>query len=163
MDVNKIKLIIWDLDETFWEGTLSEGEVRMKDICLQIVKISTAKGIVNAICSRNEEKDVASVLNDAQIADFFVFNSIDWTPKGKRIKSMLSNMGLRSANTLFLDDNQNNIGEALFAADNQSKSHLPEYVCISSIPISMAILDSRYDCHRHPCTCQVFCASNPTH
>jgi len=114
MDVNKIKLIIWDLDETFWEGTLSEGEVRMKDICLQIVKISTAKGIVNAICSKNEEKDVASVLNDAQIADFFVFNSIDWTPKGKRIKSMLSNMGLRSANTLFLDDNQNNIGEALF-------------------------------------------------
>lgn len=21
----KIKLVIWDLDETFWEGTLSEG------------------------------------------------------------------------------------------------------------------------------------------
>lgn len=27
MDFNKIKLVIWDLDETLWNGTLSEGEV----------------------------------------------------------------------------------------------------------------------------------------
>ena len=114
MDVNRIKVIIWDLDETFWEGTLSEGEVKIKEVCLQIVKVSTEKGIVNTICSKNEEKDVISVLKKENLADLFVFNSIDWTPKGKRIENMLSNMGLRSANALFLDDNQNNIGEAQF-------------------------------------------------
>ena len=27
MDASKIKLIIWDLDETFWHGTISEQKV----------------------------------------------------------------------------------------------------------------------------------------
>ena len=27
MDINSIKLVIWDLDDTFWKGTLSEGEI----------------------------------------------------------------------------------------------------------------------------------------
>ena len=27
MDASKIKLIIWDLDETFWNGTISEQKV----------------------------------------------------------------------------------------------------------------------------------------
>ena len=27
IDYKKIKLVIWDLDETFWNGTISEGEV----------------------------------------------------------------------------------------------------------------------------------------
>lgn len=26
MDYSQIKLIIWDLDDTFWHGTLSESE-----------------------------------------------------------------------------------------------------------------------------------------
>ena len=26
-DFEKIKLIVWDLDDTFWSGTLSEGDV----------------------------------------------------------------------------------------------------------------------------------------
>ena len=29
MDFTKVKLIIWDLDETFWQGTLSEGKVTL--------------------------------------------------------------------------------------------------------------------------------------
>lgn len=25
---DKIKLVIWDMDETFWKGTISEGEIQ---------------------------------------------------------------------------------------------------------------------------------------
>ena len=31
MDFSKIKLIIWDLDETLWKGTLSEESVVLPD------------------------------------------------------------------------------------------------------------------------------------
>lgn len=27
-DITKTKLVIWDLDETFWDGTLSEGSIK---------------------------------------------------------------------------------------------------------------------------------------
>ena len=34
MDASKIKLIIWDLDETFWHGTISEQKVApVKQAC----------------------------------------------------------------------------------------------------------------------------------
>ena len=26
-DITKAKLVIWDLDETFWDGTLTEGGI----------------------------------------------------------------------------------------------------------------------------------------
>ena len=39
MDASKIKLIIWDLDETFWNGTISEQKVApVKQACFVILK-----------------------------------------------------------------------------------------------------------------------------
>lgn len=118
MDINKIKLIIWDLDETFWTGTLSEGEVVVNPLCLEIVKQATEKGIVNSICSKNDKQQTLVALSKMGVNQFFVFNSIDWSPKGQRIMKTLKDMGLRAANTLFIDDNVSNINEAEFYNNN---------------------------------------------
>ena len=53
IDITKIKLIIWDLDETFWEGTLSEGGVKKTDN-VKLVKRLSSEGIINTICSKND-------------------------------------------------------------------------------------------------------------
>ena len=29
IDYSKLKLIIWDMDDTFWNGTLSEGDIEL--------------------------------------------------------------------------------------------------------------------------------------
>ncbi|HZZ90005.1 MAG TPA: hypothetical protein VFE13_16880, partial [Caulobacteraceae bacterium] len=46
---NKIKMVIWDLDDTFWNGTLAEGE-SVKRIArnVRIVKQLTDRGIVSS-------------------------------------------------------------------------------------------------------------------
>ena len=56
MDASKIKLIIWDLDETFWNGTISEQKVAPVKQACDLVLLSSKKGIVNSICSKNDEK-----------------------------------------------------------------------------------------------------------
>ncbi len=38
MELNKIKLVIWDLDDTFWNGTLSEGEINPIEKNIQLIK-----------------------------------------------------------------------------------------------------------------------------
>ena len=38
VDIQKVKLIIWDMDDTFWNGTLSEGEVVIDDKNIQLLK-----------------------------------------------------------------------------------------------------------------------------
>jgi FkbH-like protein len=107
-----IKLVIWDLDETYWRGTLSEGPVSFIPVRSAMVHTLNQRGIVNAICSKNTFNDVKQELENANEWQHFVFPSIDWTPKGPRIAQMLREMGLRPINVLFVDDNVGNLREA---------------------------------------------------
>ncbi|MFQ8601460.1 MAG: HAD-IIIC family phosphatase [Anaerovoracaceae bacterium] len=114
--LKKIKLIIWDLDDTFWSGTLSEDkEISRISDNENLVRKLSYRGIVNAICSKNDEEQVLSKLSEmGDIKDFFVFNSINWEPKGNRIKILIENMNLRPSNVLFIDDNHMNLEEAKY-------------------------------------------------
>ena len=111
---DKIKIIIWDLDDTFWSGTLSEGKIQLIDSHVQLIKNSTDCGVINTICSKNNEEDVVQVLEKYGLAEYFVFSSINWEPKGQRIKNLLLDMSLRAPNALFIDDNISNLKEATF-------------------------------------------------
>lgn len=114
MDFSRIKLIIWDLDETFWHGTLSEGEVNLSDKNKNLILKLTDVGIVNSICSKNDKEQVEEKLKELGLIDFFVFKSVDWTAKGNRVKQIISDMQLRPQNVLFIDDNNSNIEEVKF-------------------------------------------------
>ena len=113
-DLSKIKLVIWDMDETFWKGTLSEGTIYPIDRNLALVKALTDRGIVNSVSSKNNREDVLNILSRLNIAGFFVFNSISWDNKGMAIRSKLKAMKLRSENVLFIDDNPSNLSEASY-------------------------------------------------
>ena len=114
IDFQNIKLIIWDLDDTFWTGTLSEGEVKEIPSNTFLVKSLTENGIINSICSKNDKDKAEAKLSLFGVLDYFVFNSIDWTPKGSRISSQIKEMGLRAQNVLFIDDNIVNLNEAKY-------------------------------------------------
>ncbi|MBN1275014.1 HAD-IIIC family phosphatase [Candidatus Woesearchaeota archaeon] len=125
--MDKIKLVIWDLDETFWKGTISEEGVKIPKRHIGIVKELTARGIVNSICSKNDEKNVNLALEKAGIKDYFVFNSVNWEAKGQRLKGMIDEMNLRPVNVLFLDDNPSNLKEAEFYAKG-IHARLPDFI-----------------------------------
>lgn len=110
---DKIKLVVWDLDETFWSGTISEGNVTVPESHRRLLGQLTDIGIVNSICSKNDYAPTMAYIKDAGLADFFVFPSINWNPKGDRLRQLIADMQLRPANVLFLDDNPSNLGEAL--------------------------------------------------
>ncbi len=100
----QVKLVVWDLDDTLWSGTLSEGTVRVDDRCAHVVRTLNRRGIVNAICSNNDELDARGRLEEADLLDEFVFARIDWTPKGPRVAQIIEDAQLRSENVLFIDD-----------------------------------------------------------
>ncbi len=114
VDFSKIKLIIWDLDCTLWDGTVSEESVTLFPQNSQFIKDVTNIGIVNSICSKNDFDVAEKKLNDLCLWDYFVFPSINWESKGNRIKEIISSMSLRPVNVLFIDDNPQNLKEAEF-------------------------------------------------
>jgi len=45
-----VRLIIWDLDQTFWKGTITEGSIEYQDFVHHIVIALAKRGILNSIC-----------------------------------------------------------------------------------------------------------------
>ena len=107
-----IRLVIWDLDETFWHGTLTEGGIAWREESEHAVRTLAARGIISAICSKNDPADVRRVLREHRMRRFFVFNSISWEAKGPRLAAQIAAIQLRPQSVLFIDDNALNRAEA---------------------------------------------------
>jgi len=103
--ISDIKLVIWDLDETFWNGTLSEGPIEAIPQNLERVKELCNRGVMNSICSKNEFHLAQAELEKLDVWDYFVFPSIMWAPKGQQVGQIVERMKLRPANVLVIDDN----------------------------------------------------------
>ncbi len=114
---DKIKLIVWDMDDTFWHGTISEEDVIISSEHEKLIRDLVDCGIVNSISSKNDEKPVLDKLEEANLKDLFVFNHINWEPKGRQLVKKLADMNLRPANVLFIDDNKRNLEEAKYQLD----------------------------------------------
>ncbi|MCQ2070521.1 MAG: LicD family protein [archaeon] len=109
----KIKLVIWDLDDTLWKGVLAEGDdVEPYMGRFDTVRRLNLRGIVNAIVSKNRYDDARRKLESMSVWDDFVFPRISFNPKGPVIKQLISDMSLRPVNVLFIDDNDSNLNEA---------------------------------------------------
>lgn len=108
---DQIKLIIWDLDQTLWNGILSDHNAWMPEENKQLIKNIVDCGVMCSICSKNDEIEVDNFLKKQGIGDLFVFKSINWTPKGDRVLQIITNMSLRPVNVLFVDDNESNLAE----------------------------------------------------
>lgn len=108
-----VKLVIWDLDETFWHGTLSEGGIQPNAANIELVKTLTARGIVNAICSKNDFAPAREALERLGLWEYFIFPQIAFAPKGAMIAEIIEAAQLRAPSILFVDDNPMNLQEAL--------------------------------------------------
>ncbi len=107
-----VRLVVWDLDDTFWHGTLSEGGITYRRELHDVVVALARRGIVSSICSKNDPAPVRAVLEREGIWDHFVFPSIDWSAKGPRLAALVDAVQLRAPTILFIDDNPMNLAEA---------------------------------------------------
>lgn len=111
----KIKLVIWDLDNTLWRGTLAEKEeLEIISNRIEIIRKLNSKGIMNSICSKNNFEETKQFLQEKDLWELFVFPKISFSPKGEIVKQILEEMHLRAENTIFVDDNVSNLNEVLY-------------------------------------------------
>ncbi|HTT98081.1 MAG TPA: HAD-IIIC family phosphatase [Rhizomicrobium sp.] len=123
MIANKVKLVVWDLDETFWQGTLSEEGIVPIARNSEIVRELSTRGIINSISSKNDYQQTKAKLIELNIWDYFVFPSISFGPKGKAVSELIEAAALRAENVLFLDDNPMNLEEVKFFNPGIMTSH----------------------------------------
>lgn len=106
-------MVVWDLDDTFWKGTLSEGGIEdyvqaHHDLVIELSR----RGIMSSICSKNDPETALDVLRQRGIADYFIFPSISWDVKSPRLAALIDTVQLRPETVMFIDDNPMNRHEA---------------------------------------------------
>lgn len=138
-----IKLVVWDLDDTLWRGTLAEGDnVSVFEHRAEIVRKLNRCGIVSSICSKNDPASAMQVLESHDLWDQFVFARIAFTPKGEAVRQIIEDMQLRAMNVLFIDDSDHNL--------NEVKALLPDIHTINSaLPGSDLLLNRILHDNRH--------------
>jgi FkbH-like protein len=105
----RIKCVVWDLDNTMWDGTLVEDGLEKLSLKPQIAKILKAldeRGILNSIVSKNNYDEALGALRAFGIEDYFLCPQISWQPKSEGIQAIARELNIGIDSLLFVDDSE---------------------------------------------------------
>ena len=101
----KIKCLVWDLDNTFWAGTLLESDdLEIRDgVSLTITELDK-RGILHSIASKNESGVALARLKDFGFVDYFLYPQVSWGTKSASIKAISVSLNIGLDTIAFVDD-----------------------------------------------------------
>ncbi|MCS3796540.1 HAD-IIIC family phosphatase [Niastella sp. OAS944] len=100
-----VKCLVWDLDNTLWDGTLLESpEVKLKQGIPELLRKLDEKGIINSIASKNNYQDAMEVLKKNNISEYFLYPEIHWNAKSVSIANIQKNLNIGIDTIAFIDD-----------------------------------------------------------
>ena len=103
----KVKCVIWDLDQTAWDGILGEQDpdkVALRPHVLQTMLALDERGILQSIASKNDHENAWSVLQRMGVAHLFLYPQINWEPKSVSVQRIVSSLNIGVDSCVFIDD-----------------------------------------------------------
>ncbi|MFD6091119.1 HAD-IIIC family phosphatase [Oerskovia sp. NPDC060338] len=108
----KVKCVVWDLDDTLWEGVLSEGGgARLRPGVQEIIHELDRRGILSSIASKNEPERARARLTELGVEEYFVFPQISWDAKSTLVAAVASELNIGLDTLMFLDDSPFELAE----------------------------------------------------
>ncbi len=133
----QIKCVVWDLDNTLWNGTLAEGDdVVPRPEVVSLLKRLDQRGILLSIASKNEYAAAFRKLQDCGISEYFVSPQINWLPKSQNIRAIAERLNIGLDTFAFVDDSPFELAEVARA--------LPGVVCVNAAESATLGSDPRF-------------------
>jgi FkbH-like protein len=105
----KIKCVVWDLDNTLWDGVLVEDgpeKLKLRTEITQTIRTLDDRGILHSIASKNNRDEAMKVLKQFGIDEYFLCPQISWQPKSESIRAIAQQLNIGVDSLLFVDDSQ---------------------------------------------------------
>lgn len=134
-ELKEIKCVVWDLDNTIWEGTfLEDSEVTLKPEIESIIKELDSRGILNSIASKNNFEGARSKLEEFNILEYFIYPEINWNAKSVSVRNICSNLNIGMDTILFIDDQEFELDEVKIELEDVSCLNASEYLSLLDMP-----------------------------
>jgi FkbH-like protein len=112
-----IKCVVWDLDNTLWDGVLLEDEqVALRPHVVDVIEALDGRGILNSIASRNEHAVAMAKLEQFGLKDYFLYPQINWNSKASSLKAIAKSINIGLDTLAFVDDQPFEREEVSFSA-----------------------------------------------
>ena len=129
MSEQKIKCVVWDLDNTIWDGILIEDkDVKLKQEAVDVIKELDKRGILQSISSKNNFDDARAKLEEFGIWEYFIYPKISWNSKSDAVGEIAKDINIGIDTLAFVDDQQ-------FEREEVAFGH-PEVLCIDAADIA---------------------------
>src|SRR5581483_5052110 len=118
-----MKCVVWDLDNTLWNGTLLEdGQVTLREEIVHTIKLLDARGILHSIASKNSYEAAMAMLQQLGVSEYFLYPQINWNSKASSIREIAKAINIGLDTIAFVDDQAFERAEVAF--------QIPEVLCI---------------------------------
>jgi len=122
---HKTKCVVWDLDETVWNGTLLEhGGTTLRDGVREVITTLDERGILHSVASKNDPDLAMRRLEQLGLAEYFLYPQIGWGPKSESIRRIADSINIGIDTVAFVDDQPYELEEVHHS--------LPEVLCIDA-------------------------------
>jgi len=133
----QIKCVVWDLDNTLWDGILLEGvQPAIRPEALRLIRFLDDRGVLLSIASKNDSETAMAALRALGVADYFLHSQINWNPKSHSIRRIAEALNIGVDTFAFIDDNP-------FEREEVAAG-VPGVVCIDPVDLTQLAADPRF-------------------
>lgn len=104
----KVKCVVWDLDNTLWNGTLVETEdpmtIMLNPGVREVMEELDQRGIIQSVSSKNDFKPAMAVLEHLGVAEYFLYPQISWEPKSASVEQIAKSLNIGIDALVLIDD-----------------------------------------------------------
>ena len=132
MKKQSIKCVVWDLDNTLWDGVLLEDErVVLREGVVDVIKTLDSRGILQSIASKNSHESAIAKLQQLGVSEYFIYPQINWNSKASSIREIARLINIGIDTLAFIDDQAFERDEVAFA--------IPEVLCIDALHLNTLV------------------------
>lgn len=104
----KVKCLVWDLDNTLWDGILIETDdpasLKLRPGVRETLEALDQRGILHSIASKNDRGPAMAVLEKLGVSDYFLYPQISWEAKSGALAQIARSLNIGIDALALIDD-----------------------------------------------------------
>ena len=135
---DKVKCLVWDLDNTLWDGILIETDdpaaLKLRPGVQETLEMLDQRGILHSVASKNDAAPAMEVLEKLGVADYFLYPQISWEAKSGALAQIAKSLNIGIDALALIDDSVFERAE-VSAVHPQVRTYTEEQVCdLTALP-----------------------------